>query len=149
NEALARGDVKAALAAYQGPLLRDVGGDAGDEFDGWLDMEREQLYSRWRSLALRRLGDLGPEDEDEAAELARRLLEADPLDEEAVRDHMRALTRWGRPTASARAYRELAARLERELGMEPTSDTVLAYEEALAAAAAPSQLAPAGTAAPA
>jgi len=149
NEALARGDVKAALAAYQGPLLRDVGGDAGDEFDGWLDMEREQLYSRWRSLALRRLGDLGPEDEDEASELARRLLEADPLDEEAVRDHMRALTRWGRPTAAARAYRELAARLERELGMEPTSDTVLAYEEALAAAAAPSQPAPAGTAAPA
>src|SRR5690606_16919000 len=116
---------------YQGPLLHDVGGDAGDEFDGWLEMEREQLYSRWRSLALRRLGDLGPDDEDEAADLMRRLLDADPLDEEAVRAHIRALTRWGRPSAAVRSYRELAARLEREMGMEPTSDTVLAYEEAM------------------
>ncbi len=136
NEAALRGDVAAALAAYQGPLLHDVGGDAGDEFDGWLEMEREQLYSRWRSLALRRLGDLGPDDEDEAADLMRRLLDADPLDEEAVRAHIRALTRWGRPSAAVRSYRELAARLEREMGMEPTSDTVLAYEEAMAAAAA-------------
>ena len=140
NEAIARGDVAAALAAYQGPLLREVGGDAGDEFDGWLEIEREQLYSRWRSLALTRIADLGPEGEAEEADLFRRLLEADPLDEEAVRAHMRALTRWGRPAAAVRAYRELAARLERELGMDPSSETVFAYEEAQEAAAAPSRV---------
>ena len=136
DAALARGDVAAALRAYRGPLLADVGGDEGGEFDEWLEIEREQIYSRWRSLALRRLSELGPDGAEEAADLVRRLLEADALDEEAVRAHMQALTRWGRPAEAQRAYRDLVARLDREMGMEPTSETVRVYEAAMAAAAA-------------
>src|SRR5690554_6141247 len=136
DAALARGDVAAALRAYRGLLLADVGGDEGGEFDEWLEIEREQLYSRWRSLALRRLSELGPDGAEEAADLVRRLLEADALDEEAVRAHMQALTRWGCPAEAQRAYRDLVARLDREMGMEPTSETVRVYEAAMAAAAA-------------
>ena len=153
--AQSRGDLAAALTGYHGPLLQELGGDGEDEFDGWLEIEREQLYSRWRSLALRRLGELAPEGEDEASDLVRRLLEADHLDEEVVRAYMRALVRWGKALAAVRAYREFAARLEREMGMEPTSETVLAYEEAqaaepveLASVAVSTEARPAGEVAP-
>ena len=60
--------------------------------------------------------------------------EDDSVDEEAVRAHMQALTRWGCPAEAQRAYRDLVARLDREMGMEPTSETVRVYEAAMAAA---------------
>src|SRR5690606_41860597 len=102
------------------------------EFDEWLEIEREQLYSRWRSLALRRLSELGPDGAEEAADLVRRLLEADAFDEEAVRAHMQALTRWGRPAAAQRAYRDLLARPAPESGTYPTATTDRLHAAALA-----------------
>src|SRR5690606_2806421 len=55
-------------------------------------------------------------------------LDADPLDEEAVRSYLAVMARLEKPTAGRGVYREFAGRLERELGLEPTSETVAAFE---------------------
>ncbi len=125
--AAARGDLSSALAAYGGPLLQGLDGDEDGEFAEWLEIEREHLHARWRDLALRRLSELSPEDAAEAPDLLRRLLESDSLDEEAVRVYLQAMARLGQPAAAERAFRDLAARLQREMGLEPTSETVAAY----------------------
>ncbi len=124
EEAISTGDTKAALAAIRGPLLKDLDGGGANEFDEWLAIEREQLRSRWRSLAMSHLSDGRGVDSSEADEVLRRLLTDDPLDEEAVRAYMGAQTRLGRPSAALRAFRELESRLGAELGVSPTSDTM-------------------------
>ena len=52
---------------------------------------------------------------------------ADPLDEQAVRDRMRALVADGRPSAALAAYDDLAARLREELGTAPDRGTAAVH----------------------
>ncbi|HEX7001134.1 MAG TPA: BTAD domain-containing putative transcriptional regulator, partial [Trueperaceae bacterium] len=135
KQAIAAGDAARAMAAYRGPLLDGLEGDEEDEYAEWLTIEREQLHSRWRGLVLGALLEPGLRDGSEATRLFERLVGADPLDEEAVRVYMHAMTRLGRPTEALRAYRDLKSRLDRDLGLEPTSDTAKAAANAEAAAA--------------
>lgn len=135
KQALAAGDAQRALEVYRGPLLDGLEGDDESEYAEWLTIEREQLHSRWRGLVLGALSDPALGDVAEATRSYERLIEADQLDEEAVRIYMSVMTRLGRPVEALRVYRDLQARLEREMGLEPTSDTVRAAAEAEAAAA--------------
>lgn len=123
-------DTPALLASYRGPLLKGLESDESGEFGEWLEIEREALYGRWRAAVLSRLGDLGPGDGPQAAELVRRLLEEDPLDEEAVRAFLEVAARVGDPAAASQVFREFTATLERETGLEPTSATVAAFNAA-------------------
>ena len=59
----------------------------------------------------------------EAGHVAAEALTADPYDERAVRDLMRALVADGRPTAALAAYDDLARRLREELGTDPDAGT--------------------------
>ena len=128
NEAAERGDVDVAIDSYHGPLLEGLESDDAGEFSGWLEIAREELRSRWRALTLVRMAQLAPGDELTADNLLRRLIDSDSLDEEAVRTYMLAMASLGQLGSARSAYREFAARLEREMELAPTSETVAAFE---------------------
>lgn len=127
--ALRDGDRAAALASWQGELLEGFDDGGNPAWSGWLAFERERLHSLWRDAALGRAG----EDIDPAQGIAisARLLEADPLDEAALRVHMTWLSRSGQVVRARQAYREFANRLETELGIAPGAD-LRAHHDALA-----------------
>ncbi len=129
REALRAGRVDEALGAYAGPLLAGLESDDDGEFSEWLEIERERLRGDWRGVALARIRSCGPDETRLAAELYRRLLDDDPLDEEAVRVYLAAMGRDGRVDEARAAYRSFATRLMDEMGLEPTSATLAAYAE--------------------
>jgi TolB-like protein len=114
-----------ALGLYRGPLLEGfhVTG-AGEEFEHWLDAERQRLELRAEratlelSQAAERDGDRGG-----ALQWARRALALQPLDEEAARRLVGLLDRHGDRAGALHAYEEFAARLEAELGVAPAPET--------------------------
>lgn len=132
NQAVERGDLQQAIESYSGPLLQGLESDDAGEFGEWLEIAREELRSRWRAVALSRLAAAQPgaagDVERGAESLVRRLLAEDPLDEEAVRTFLTTMGRLGQPVGARAVYQEFATRLDRELGLEPTSETVAAFE---------------------
>jgi predicted ATPase/DNA-binding SARP family transcriptional activator len=128
EDAVHRGELDVAIAAYRGNLMEGLGSEDDGEFGEWLEIERERLRSSWRAVALQRLASLEVDQEHAAARLVRRLLVADPLDEEALRVYMVARAGAGQPNDAHALYQEFAVRLERDMGLEPTSDTVAALE---------------------
>lgn len=128
REALSAGRLDEALSAYSGPLLEGLASDDDGEFSEWLEIEREKLRGDWRGVALARIRSSRPEEARLAADLYRRLLDDDPLDEEAVRVYLAVMERAGRVDEARSAYRSFAARLESEMGLEPTSETLRAFE---------------------
>lgn len=120
------GDVarlQAALARWRGEFLAEEG--AGD----W-HLEHRDRLSRlhaqgWRAVA-RALE--GREAWGDAADAWRRLVTADPLDEEAYRGLMRTLARAGERAQAMRAYERLATLLRADLDAEPEPGTVALYD---------------------
>ncbi len=118
------GQWEAALACYQGPFLSPMQASGAGEFEGWLELERERLHARWRTAVLERARELeGNARPLAAASLYACLLEADGLDEDALRALMAALWQGGRSAEALRVYRTFVARLEDELGLAPTAAT--------------------------
>jgi predicted ATPase/DNA-binding SARP family transcriptional activator len=106
-----------AVALYRGELLPGY-------CEGWVLPERERLAEMFfQALGqliahAERAGDL-----DRALQWARRAVSADPLREAGHRDLMRLLAATGERDAALRQYRELARRLDEELGAEPEEET--------------------------
>ncbi len=97
--------------------------DLPDLFD-WLLTWRERLDTyRWEAFnhELKRLEDAGKY--EDAAALAARWVDLDPLSEDAARHSMRAQYLAGHPTGALRAYTRLRDILQRELGLEPHAAT--------------------------
>lgn len=123
--ALAEGRREVALELYRGRLLDGfhVTG-AGEEFEHWLDGERERLERRAEQAALElsltaeRAGD-----REAASRWARRTLTLEPLNEEALRQLVGLLDRHGDRAGALQAYEEFAARLDSELGVAPAPET--------------------------
>jgi predicted ATPase/DNA-binding SARP family transcriptional activator/Tfp pilus assembly protein PilF len=117
-------------------------------FDEWQFFQREglrqQLAEALLSLARwhRRRGEYGA-----AIQAARRWLALDPLHEPAQRELMRLYAWSGQQAAALRQYEESVRQLDRELGVEPETETIELYEEiktrrlALPTTAAPSEAA--------
>lgn len=114
-----------ALELYRGPLLDGfhVTG-AGEEFEHWLDGERRrlELEAKQAALDLSRAAERD-DDLDGALRWARRALALEPLDEEAARRLIGLLDRHGDRAGALRAYEELVARIDLELGVPPASET--------------------------
>lgn len=109
-----------ALDLRGGELLAGFEDLSNEAWSRWLDYERDRLRAAWRSAAQRRLaGDAEPE---VALRLAARLLDDDPLDEDALGLTMQWLARAGQPARARQAYREFEARLARELGVAPSAE---------------------------
>ncbi|AHG89075.1 transcriptional activator domain-containing protein [Gemmatirosa kalamazoonensis] len=113
----------AAARLYAGPFLAGVSVPGSVAFDRWRDGEEERLaalFVRSSSAACAELGRRG--EWTECAAVARRWVDADPLDEAAVAALIRALDAGG--TAAGRraalvAYEQLAESLRASLDVDP------------------------------
>ena len=109
-----------ALALRRGELLAGFDDDHGEAWSSWLSFERDRLRLAWRDAALNRLAvDI---DTGEGIDLSARLLDADPLDEAALRAHMSWLARGGQSARARQAYREFVGRLTEDLGLAPGAE---------------------------
>jgi ABC-type oligopeptide transport system substrate-binding subunit/DNA-binding SARP family transcriptional activator len=120
-----RGSLEEAAALYRGSLLPDL-------YDDWVIDRRYRLEALYLA-ALARLMRLEERAGAPAAALAtaRRLLEVDPLREEAHRTAMRAYCRLGDRDAALAQYRAAEGVLERELGTPPVRETRELYQAIL------------------
>ena len=126
-----------ALPIRRGELLAGFEDDRSEAWSSWLNFERDRLRLAWRDAALTRLAtDI---DTAEAIELSTRLLEADPLDEVALRAHMSCLARGGMSAQARQAYRDFADRLAEDLGLVPGAE-LHALHDSLGATATPARL---------
>ena len=119
--------LREAVATYAGDLLEDC-------YDDWLVARREQLRLRYLE-ALERLVTLlgGRGDHAQAIEFAERLIQKDPLNEQAYRLLMWLHAESGQRARALQTYHLCSATLERELGVEPSPATRAAYEAMLPA----------------
>ncbi len=121
------GSLGAAVDLYRGELLPGC-------FDEWLPAERDRHRLRYLA-ALRELVTLHEAKHDvaKAISYAERLLVTDPLDEPTYRMLMRLHDARGDRALAVRSYHRCASTLERELGVEPSAQTRLAYDTLLSA----------------
>jgi DNA-binding SARP family transcriptional activator len=118
EERAAAGDdiasLEAAAGYYRGEPLAD------DRYDDWAISIRARVQRTWRDLCLRlaalhqRAG--AP---DEAVRWLERIIESDPLDEEALLGLLANLRDLDRRTEALRRYQHYAQRLKVELDLEP------------------------------
>jgi DNA-binding SARP family transcriptional activator len=130
--------LRAAVAMYKGDLLPSI-------YDDWIAPYRDRL----RGLILRTLETLAARLEDRreyraAMEQMGRLVAIDPLAESGYQGLMRMAALAGDRTAGLRAYHACVSALREELGVEPSRETVAAYERlvTLDAAKAPARARP-------
>jgi DNA-binding SARP family transcriptional activator/tetratricopeptide (TPR) repeat protein len=117
--------LQAALELYHGDLLPDL-------YDDWLPSERARLRELYIQ-ALEQLASLLEDRQDyhKAIDYAHKLQDAEPLREATHRQLMR-LHMLGRDRAAAlRAYHACATILQNELGVEPSAETRLVYDQIL------------------
>ena len=140
EQALAERRLPQALELRRGDLLEGFDDGGNEAWTGWLAFERERLRAAWSGAARSRLSeDLDPA---EAVDLASRLLELDPLDEQALRLLVDWLGRAGQHARARRVHGQFVERLRQELGLAPSASL-----EALAGAIGASVPAPSAAAA--
>lgn len=105
-----------ALRLHRGPLAVGMDDPGNRAYSEWIAAERSRLQAQWRQAALDHLQGLQAA---ERIELARMLLQADPFDEAAFAALLAAELARGHRAQAQRLYRDYAARLADELGIEP------------------------------
>ncbi len=120
---LEAGDLEGAVALYGGPFLVDLRVDA-PEFDHWADRQRADLARKFRRAALQ-LATQAKEagDCESAVVLCRRLVDADPLDDEAQHLLIECLHLRGDRVAALRQFDAYRESLAHELEVEPLDHT--------------------------
>jgi predicted ATPase/DNA-binding SARP family transcriptional activator len=117
ERALSESRAADAVALWRGPLLAGFDDDANGAWTDWLRFERDRLRASWRGAALEQLASLPAG--TRALDLSARLLEADPLDEVALRAHLAQLATSGQAARARLVYSDFAARLQAEFGVAP------------------------------
>lgn len=114
-----RAALLAARQAYRGDLLEGIAVDE-EPFERWLHSERERLRSRLVHALTQLVSmDTAAERYADATDACTKLLQLDPLREEAHRALMRLLALQGRRAAAMQQYRALSRLLHDELGTAP------------------------------
>lgn len=148
RRAVHAGRLSDAVALRRGPALAGMDAPRLSGWSAWLAAERERIEALWRGAAHAHLAArLGA---DECIALARLLLSEDPLDEVAVGAWIEAELDAGRPVQALQLYRDFAARLASDLGVEPPLRLRALLERSrapagLSVAAPPSLILPAPT----
>ena len=122
--ALEQGRWEHATRLWRGEFMAGFELSGSETFEDWLALERASWRDRYL-LAQSRLA-LQHEAAGEAEAAARaweRVLEEDPLHEEALRRLLVLLARAGRWEEAERRYAAYRERLESELGLEPDAET--------------------------
>jgi predicted ATPase/DNA-binding SARP family transcriptional activator/uncharacterized protein HemY len=120
-QALVEQNLTEALIIYEGPFLQRLESGEPNEFNAWLEGERAWLHTRWRETVLTYAQVVTPRD---ASVWLKKLLEQDPLDEEAVQAYMRVSVSAGQSKQATNAYKIFASELEHDLGLAPSSSTL-------------------------
>lgn len=116
--ALKRGDTTAALALYGGPALHGLEGGDSQAYSTWLEGERRKLHTQWRDSIITAI----PQHEPGAVlQLARRLLDHDPCDEDALVAALNSHESLGDRAGATQEFRRYAERLIEDLGIEPST----------------------------
>jgi DNA-binding SARP family transcriptional activator/tetratricopeptide (TPR) repeat protein len=124
DQALQAGRPEDALAHYGGPLAEGL--QAGDtaEYDQWLQAEREQLHTRWRTALWQAAQQAEALSRSDVALVhLGTLLADDPLTESHHFAVMRLHAAAGRPDAALAQYARCRTVLLAELGLAPMADT--------------------------
>ena len=117
--------LRSALALYRGPFMDGF-------YDDWVLNERYRLETLFsEALARLMLGLEGARDHEGALATGLRLLDHDPLREDAHRLVMRALCRLGRRNAALEQYQRCQEVIAEELGAEPMPETTELYQAIL------------------
>jgi DNA-binding SARP family transcriptional activator/tetratricopeptide (TPR) repeat protein len=124
-----------AVALRRGSLAAGVDDPGNRAFSDWIATERARLDAQWHQAALEHLAALKPP--EQRIKLAQRLLQADPLDESAVEAQLTAELELGHRAQVQRLYRDYAARLAEELGVEPPQHLRDLLSDTAGAAAGP------------
>ena len=124
EEAVAAGQLGAALDCYQGDLLDGFFISGAGEFERWLDRERARLRAVVSGAArtlveqCEAAGDIAA-----AAQWARRATRLAPHDEDVVRQFVTLLDRLGDRAGAVAAYDEFAHGLRVDLETDPSAET--------------------------
>jgi len=96
-----------------------------DRYEDWAAPIRDRAQRTWRDLTLR-LASLHRSrgSFDESIRWYERALEADPLDEEALRGLLAVLSVVGRPADAVRRYQQFEHRLAEEMDVPPSPETL-------------------------
>ncbi len=113
-----------AIALHAGDLLPE------DRYEPWVMERQEELRAEYLAL-LAEMADLleSRGDLDEAAAAMRRVVESEPLDEDASVRLMRISALAGRRAEALDEYERLRGTLQRELGVDPEPSTQRLREE--------------------
>lgn len=123
-----------AVHLYRGELFPGLYAD-------WILRERERLDTLYTDTLVGLIRGLaGNGTNEKALEYARRLVQHDPLREDAYRYLMQLYARRGDRAAVRKSYNDCVDVLERELDVEPSAETRRVYEQALRGEAAPADL---------
>lgn len=139
---------RAAAEAWRGPLLDGFALDDADDFDRWLQPQRQRAAAAALNLrAALAQGCAAAGDLDGAIAHTRARLAIDDADEPAHMDLMRWLAARGQRTAALAQYEACRLALLERLGARPSADCYALYTRIHADAAAPPRAAPAAPAA--
>lgn len=118
--------LQSAVALYRGDFLDGF-------YDDWVLNERYRLETLLsETLARLMVGLEVGGDHDSALAIGLRLLQHDPLREDAHRLAMRAFCRLGQRNAALEQYRRCQQLVQQELGAEPMAETAELYQAILA-----------------
>lgn len=124
--------LRRAVELYRGELLAGFHLRDAASFDDWLVHQQEHLLEAARQALGALIAHFAARaDYHEAIAHARRLVEIDPLSEEAHRELMRLYVLVGRRRRALAQYGELAAVLRRELGVDPLPETRALHQSVL------------------
>ena len=117
--------LQSALALYHGEYLPER------RYDDWTTAERERLHTLALSAMTYLAERLLPTNPLETLRLTRRVLELDPLWENAYRIEMQAHLSSGNRPMTIRVYEQCKKVMMEEFGLEPLPETRLIYKKIL------------------
>ncbi|MEE8333752.1 MAG: BTAD domain-containing putative transcriptional regulator, partial [Alphaproteobacteria bacterium] len=127
-----RDDLEQAIGLYRGPFLDGFEARA-EPFEEWSSALRARLAESAAGAMITLISLFEAEEaHDSALPFALKLVNIDPLREDAHRTAMRLYQRAGRWNEALRQYQDCAAVLDADLGVEPQEETRALYEEILA-----------------
>ena len=124
KEAFVEENWSKAATCYQGPLLYGFRNPGLPEFESWLELERANLFSQYRSAVFKLSEHLEREGRyAQAAQCLGRLHQFEPFDEHVLQYYMRQLALAERQSEALSAFERFCKTLALELDAEPETAT--------------------------
>lgn len=123
-------DAIGAAMLFRGPFLEGFSLKDAHPFDQWSDAQQTRWAARFANVACRAACILARREEtDRALELLEAADRATPLNEDVYRHRMRIMAQGGKRAHVGALYQDLVSRLNESLGIPPSHETVMCYQE--------------------